>query len=201
MNPSALLSSWCWVCYWGLRRPGPNAYRSFCALLRLKARDVYLCLPTRLHGQEINRRDSFASYLGSENKQRLFPTTAFSVDLLKMCFLWGRNWIFIVLSLISRCKTVPWLRRLVDGLSPRWPRFDPGPVHVRFVVDKMALAFVCQYHPPNAPFTLSLILLLWEGQAGDVWEPSTQFPRAKLGQNPLHSSGGKQREPYFIYQL
>jgi hypothetical protein len=34
---------------------------------------------------------------------------------------------------------VPWLRRLVTGLSPRRPGFDPGSVHVGFVVDKVAL--------------------------------------------------------------
>jgi hypothetical protein len=37
---------------------------------------------------------------------------------------------------------VPWLRRLIVGLSPRKPRFDPGSVHVEFVVDKVALGQV-----------------------------------------------------------
>jgi hypothetical protein len=50
---------------------------------------------------------------------------------------------------------VPWLRRLVAGLSPRRFGFDPGSVHVGFVVDKVALGQVfspctsvspCQYH-------------------------------------------------------
>jgi hypothetical protein len=36
-------------------------------------------------------------------------------------------------------QAVPWLRRLVASLSPRRPGFDPGSVHVRFVVDKVAL--------------------------------------------------------------
>jgi hypothetical protein len=36
-------------------------------------------------------------------------------------------------------KAVPWLRRLAAGLPPRRPGFDPGPVHVGFVVDKVAL--------------------------------------------------------------
>jgi hypothetical protein len=35
--------------------------------------------------------------------------------------------------------SVPWLRRLVAGLSPRRPGSDPGSVHVGFLVDKMAL--------------------------------------------------------------
>jgi hypothetical protein len=38
--------------------------------------------------------------------------------------------------------TVPWLRRLVSGLPPRRPGFDPGSVHVGFVVDKVALVQV-----------------------------------------------------------
>ena len=37
---------------------------------------------------------------------------------------------------------VPWLRRLVAGLPPRKPGFDPGSVHVGFVVDKVALGQV-----------------------------------------------------------
>jgi hypothetical protein len=35
-------------------------------------------------------------------------------------------------------KAVPWLRRLVAGLPPRRPGFDPESVHVGFVVDKVA---------------------------------------------------------------
>jgi hypothetical protein len=38
--------------------------------------------------------------------------------------------------------TVPWLRRLVAGIRPRRPGFDPGSVHVGFVVDKVALGQV-----------------------------------------------------------
>jgi hypothetical protein len=34
------------------------------------------------------------------------------------------------------CGTVPWLKWLVASLSPRRPGFDPGSVHVGFVVDK-----------------------------------------------------------------
>ena len=35
-----------------------------------------------------------------------------------------------------------WLRRLVAGLSPQRPGFDPGSVHVGFMVDKVALGHV-----------------------------------------------------------
>jgi hypothetical protein len=37
---------------------------------------------------------------------------------------------------------VPWLRRLVAGLSSRRPGFDPGSVHVGFMVDSVALGHV-----------------------------------------------------------
>jgi hypothetical protein len=62
------------------------------------------------------------------------------------------------------CKVVrmavPWLRRLVAGLPPRRPGFDPGSVRVGFVVDKVALGqvflpstsvFPCQIHSTGAP--------------------------------------------------
>jgi hypothetical protein len=39
-------------------------------------------------------------------------------------------------------RAVPWLRRLVAGLSPRSPGFAPGSIHVGFVVDKVALGQV-----------------------------------------------------------
>jgi hypothetical protein len=57
-------------------------------------------------------------------------------------------------------KALPWLRRLAAGLPPRRPGFDPGSVHVGFVVDKVALgqgfppsslAFLCQFHSTGAP--------------------------------------------------
>jgi hypothetical protein len=55
---------------------------------------------------------------------------------------------------------VPWLRWLVAGLPPRRPGFDPGSVHVEFVVDKVALGqvsppstsvFPCNFHSTGAP--------------------------------------------------
>jgi hypothetical protein len=49
----------------------------------------------------------------------------------------------------SNCKNraVPRLRRLVADLPPRRPGFDPGSVHVGFVVDKVTLG---QVFPPSA---------------------------------------------------
>jgi len=43
------------------------------------------------------------------------------------------------LSFYRLYLAAPWLRRSVAGLSPRRPRFDPSSVHVRFVVEKVAL--------------------------------------------------------------
>jgi hypothetical protein len=57
-------------------------------------------------------------------------------------------------------KSMPWLRQLVAGLSPRRPGLDPGSVHVGFVVDKVVLGqvffpstsvFPCQFQSTGAP--------------------------------------------------
>jgi hypothetical protein len=47
---------------------------------------------------------------------------------------------------------VPWLRRLVAGLSPRRSGFDPGSVHVGLVMDKVAMG---QVFPEYFGFPLS----------------------------------------------
>jgi hypothetical protein len=57
-------------------------------------------------------------------------------------------------------KAVPWLRRLVAGLSPRRPGFDPRAVHLGYVVDKVVLGqafspstsvFPCQLYSTDTP--------------------------------------------------
>jgi hypothetical protein len=50
-------------------------------------------------------------------------------------------------------QAVPWLRRLVVGLQPRRPGFDPGSVHVGFVMDKVTLG---QVFPQYFGFPLSV---------------------------------------------
>jgi hypothetical protein len=45
-------------------------------------------------------------------------------------------------SLIILSNVVPWIRRLVTDLSPRWPGFAHGSVHVGFVLDKVVLGHV-----------------------------------------------------------
>jgi hypothetical protein len=48
---------------------------------------------------------------------------------------------------------VPWLRRLVAGLPPRRPVFDPESVHVGFLVEKVAMG---QVFPEYFGFPLSI---------------------------------------------
>jgi hypothetical protein len=48
---------------------------------------------------------------------------------------------------------VPWLKRLVSGLSSRCPGFAPGTIHAGFVVDKVALG---QVSPRYSIFHLSI---------------------------------------------
>ena len=61
---------------------------------------------------------------------------------------------------------LPWIRRLVAGLSPLRPRLDPRSVDVGFVVDEVVLeqafflppsasASPFQYHSTNAPYSAS----------------------------------------------
>jgi hypothetical protein len=54
---------------------------------------------------------------------------------------------------------MPWLRRLVAGIPPRRPGFDPGSVYAGLVMDKVALGQVfppstsvvaCQFHSTGA---------------------------------------------------
>jgi hypothetical protein len=47
---------------------------------------------------------------------------------------------------MRKYTAVPWLRPLVAGLPQRRTGFDPGSVHVGFVVDKVAMG---QVFPPN----------------------------------------------------
>jgi hypothetical protein len=48
----------------------------------------------------------------------------------------------ISVCLTRRTTAVPWLRRLVAGLSLRRPGLAPGSIHVGFVVDKVAVGQV-----------------------------------------------------------
>ena len=89
---------------------------------------------------------------------------------------YGLN-LYVVCSVLP---AVPWLRQLVAGLSP--PGFDPRSVHVRCVVDRMALGqvflpvlqfFPCKYRTTCAPHSSSSICCsLPAGRRSEAWEPS-----------------------------
>jgi hypothetical protein len=64
------------------------------------------------------------------------------------------------LNLILLSVAVPWLRRLVAGLSPRRPGFDRGPVHVGCVVDKVALGQVFPRVHRFSPVNSKLIIFI-----------------------------------------
>ena len=91
------------------------------------------------------------SFPYSQSKQMLISSSvcllyvAICARCLKVFFylssyLTGNNDQLYKLFLRPQCLlAVPWLRRLVAGLSLRRPEFDPRSVHVKFVVDKVAL--------------------------------------------------------------
>jgi len=86
---------------------------------------------------------------------------------------------------------MPWLVRLVAGFSSGMPALIPLPVHVRFVVSKLALgqAFICdyftgfpsQYHCCMLIYLLILVLL--DGQAGEDWEPTKNATLYRISWN------------------
>jgi hypothetical protein len=73
-----------------------------------------------------------------------------SVTHLEMVESNGKLQLLLEISFWSKNKqpivkgnySVPWLRRLVAGLSPRSPGFDPSSAQVGFVVDIVALGQV-----------------------------------------------------------
>jgi hypothetical protein len=110
-------------------------------------------------------------FLTIMSTQRLFTSRALTVWLTSVMDVGcGLSEVQTGYYVGVMCKAVPWLRRLVDGLSPRKLGFDPGPVRVGFVVEKWHLdrfisqlfsimflsqyfSFPCQYHSTNAPYS------------------------------------------------
>jgi hypothetical protein len=81
---------------------------------------------------------------------------------------------------------VPWLRRLVAGLSPRRPGFAPGSVHVRFAADRVAqrqvfsefFSFPCHCHSTmilhsHAIWRMSKRLVF--GRSSETWRHPTDM--------------------------
>jgi hypothetical protein len=71
-----------------------------------------------------------------ENYERLFSVILYSLHIITNMGLCNFN------SILIWSVTAPWLRRLLSACSPRRPDFSPSPVHVGFVVDKVALGQV-----------------------------------------------------------
>jgi hypothetical protein len=120
-----------------------------------------------------------------------------------VCLLRGTDWIFILNAYVCIIrvnflleKALPWLRRLVAGLSPRRPGFDPRSVHMGFVVDKVALGLVflpvLQFSPvsiipPMLHTHLHLHIALIRRRNGEVCEPT-------IKQCPLGNRGALARK-------
>jgi hypothetical protein len=70
-----------------------------------------------------------------------------NIDIVPKFVGFGNHFINVVIHTIIYDQTkfvmaVPWLWRLVTGLSPPQRRFAPGSVHVWYVVDEVALGQV-----------------------------------------------------------
>jgi hypothetical protein len=78
-----------------------------------------------------------------------------------------------VITAPTTMQAVSWLRRLAAGLPPRKPGFNPGSVHVGFVVDKVALG---QVFPEFFSFPLSI----------SFHRCSITRKRTKNNNHPLH---------------
>jgi hypothetical protein len=69
---------------------------------------------------------------------------------------------------------VPWLRRLVAGLSPRRPGFDPRPIHMSFAVEKVPLRQILLLVLRFFPFSIIPLIFnytfLLPGQKYEAWK-------------------------------
>lgn len=82
-------------------------------------------------------------------------------------------------------------RSLVPGISPQWPRLDIRPVHVRFMMDKVALAEIFIWVlrlfqsslPPYCTLIFFYMLLLQGRQTSKTWEPSERNALSEIGKH------------------
>jgi hypothetical protein len=63
-------------------------------------------------------------------------------------------YLYVLIKTVCIIVAVSWLSRLVTGLSLTTPRFAPNSVHVRFVVDKVALGLVFIPVHPFSPVSI-----------------------------------------------
>ena len=80
-------------------------------------------------------------------------------------------------------EAMPWLRRLVAGLSPQRLDLDPKSFHARSVMDRVPLLFSLSvsFHQRS---TLIFIYMLFlpEGQTGETWEPSKRTALTEIAE-------------------
>jgi hypothetical protein len=103
--------------------------------------DLYLYLPGYLYKMPA----TYVSFVRTRQGYKRNRTSHSSVWCSRFIFRGHRNWPDSGLTWFSYFPpgmAVLWLRRLVAGLPLRRPGFDPGSVHVGFVVDKVALGQV-----------------------------------------------------------
>jgi hypothetical protein len=72
----------------------------------------------------------------------LFLYVTAEVDKYSRCYVL-HSWQVGKVGKKVSCMAVPWLRRLVAGLSQRRPEYAPGLVHVGLIVNKVAVRQVC----------------------------------------------------------
>jgi len=142
--------AWCWpqlLCL--MRAATVYVFMSWC--LTLESNMVTLCT-TKFNIQKVyilpTQLCVFCMDLSDYVPVQHSLTCFYNRD--EVCLLRCTKWIF-------KYNFVPWLRRLVAGLAPRKPGFDPRSFPVRFVVNKVALGqvFPCQCHSTNAPYSSS----------------------------------------------
>jgi len=93
---------------------------------------------------------------------------------------------------------LPWLRRLVAGLSSRRPKFDPKSFHVRSVVEKVAVGQVflrLMWFPPvniippmsHTPLHLHTALTRWTNERSlGTFQQSNAFCFSDIGETEMY---------------
>jgi hypothetical protein len=86
----------------------------------------------------LNRSQDFASALETDDNRLMTDDNRLMTDPVCKVFSYEITG-YVKLFSNRPLQAVPRFRRLVAGLSPRRPGFDPSSVHVGFVVGKVAL--------------------------------------------------------------
>jgi hypothetical protein len=123
--------------------------------------------------------------------------------------MYRKNVVMVTLTAGNNVSpAVPWLQRLVAGLSPRRPGFAPGSIHVGFVVDKVALGQVflriLRFSPSNIIPPLLHIHLSPPHEVCDSSDQAAHYHRLgpKLGASFLtRHFGWKQNKKVIMFLL